>query len=237
MENQLRLILDPPRPALLNMAIDETLAESQKNPKSAPVLRLYFWEKPAYSIGYFQDAAQISNRFGCAKKKIPVVKRMTGGGAVFHDKDLTFSLCLRLPSPWIPRDTKSSYLKINEALRESFRKSHPKVEFADCKTIPSGRAKGERICFESPACYDLLLDGKKIVGASQRRQGDVMLYQSTVFFEEARGNLTDLILDGFKRKWGIEFLEEPLTEKELEHARKKENERRLLPGWFCDNSN
>jgi lipoate-protein ligase A len=227
----IRLIIDEPRSAALNMAVDEVLMESQRDPASIPVLRVYFWDKLSYSIGYFQSVAQTVKRFDCEKKKIPVVRRLTGGGLVAHNGDITFSLSLKNPNPFVPSETKSSYLKINEALWAGFRSSGSKIDFADCKTAaPLGRG-GERVCFEAPSCYDLLLDGKKVVGASQRRKDGLILHQSAVFMKGDPENLISQMLEGFREKWGVTFEERPLTEKELALAREKEKERYGLPEW------
>ncbi|MGH7197606.1 MAG: lipoate--protein ligase family protein [Candidatus Omnitrophota bacterium] len=227
----IRLILDPPRSASLNMAVDEILMGSQKDPASVPVLRIYFWDKLSYSIGYFQNVAQVVKRFNCKKKKITVVRRITGGGMVQHNGDITFSLSLRNPNPYVPSETKSSYLKINEALWAGFRKSGSKIDFADCKTAaPLGRG-GDRVCFEAPSCYDLLLGGKKVVGASQRRKNGLILHQSTVFMKGDREELISQMLEGFREKWDVTFEEGPLTEKELKKAREKEKERYGSAEW------
>jgi lipoate-protein ligase A len=213
------------------MAVDEVLMESQKDRALVPVLRIYFWDKLSYSIGYFQSVAQTVKRFDCEKKKIPVVRRITGGGLVAHNGDITFSLSLKNPNPFVPSETKSSYLKINEALWAGFRSSGSKIDFADCKTAaPLGRG-GERVCFEAPSCYDLLLGGKKVVGASQRRKDGLMLHQSAVFMKGDRKELISQMLEGFREKWGVTVEEKPLTERELEKAKEKEKERVGSPEW------
>ena len=231
MKQTIRLILDRARPASLNMAIDEVLMESQKDASCLPVLRIYFWEKAAYSLGYFQNVDVVVNRFRCAENDTDVVRRITGGGLVLHHEDLTFSLSLKNPNPFVPSETKASYLKINEALMAGLRKTYPGVDFADCKTVPSGRAGQERICFNAPSCYDLLLDGRKVVGASQRRRQGVLLHQSTVFIKEDRRVLTGLILEGFQKKWGVELIEAALTGEEIALAKKLEDERYSSREW------
>jgi lipoate-protein ligase A len=200
------------------MAVDEILMESQKK-NARPVLRIYSWERPSYSIGYFQSAPDIAKRFGCDKKNIPVVRRPSGGGVVFHDGDITFSLSLGNPNPFLTGDAKSSYLKINEALASGLRDMYAGLDFFDCRSVPSGRAGNGRVCFEEPACYDLLWKGKKVVGASQRRKKDAVLYQSSVALRGDREKIIACMLEGFRKKWSVTFEEAPLTEPELEKAR------------------
>ncbi len=217
-----RLILDPPRPAALNMSIDEMLMETQALPEAVPTLRFYSWAGPACSIGYFQNAAQIAERFQLTKKDIPVVRRITGGGLVFHGEDITFSITVKANNIFFSGSAKDAYLKVNEAVRAGLRPIFPEIDYADCKNIPSGRGKGDRICFEAPSCYDLLLHGKKIAGASQRRKNSVILYQSSIFLNGNEKTLRERLVDGFKENWKIDCFEKPLSETELLAARREE---------------
>lgn len=228
----MRLVLDGARRAPLNMAIDEILMESQRGPAVLPTLRFYSWSEPSCTMGYFQNLPEISKRLKLAEKKIRAVKRLTGGGLVIHGEDLTFSLTVQNPGPWMPADVKDSYLKVNEALRVGLEVLYPGIDYADCKNLPSARGKGERVCFEAPSCYDLLLKGKKIVGASQRRSEGALLHQSTVFLkEEKRGDLISAIVRGFEQKWGVSFEEISLSAAEVEAAEAKERQRYSSPEW------
>ena len=147
------------------MALDEMLMR-----RGEPALRFYRWSRPCVTTGYFEDIRRVARRFGRSGPELSVIRRITGGGSVQHGDDLTFSLVLRVGSPFFSSDVKSSYLKINEAVRIGLRDDYPRLDYADCKTVPSQSARQkERVCFESPSCYDLLLNGKKVLGASQRR--------------------------------------------------------------------
>ena len=114
---KMRLILDMAHSATFNMAADEFLTGQQSRSDQLPTLRIYFWNAPSISIGYFQDVAKTARRFQTGGKKPTVVKRITGGGLVQHGSDLTFSLILKKNNPFLPSDVKMSYLKVNEALR------------------------------------------------------------------------------------------------------------------------
>ena len=234
MIRRFRLILDRARAAAENMAIDEVLMESQSSPKNFPVLRIYSWEKPSISVGYFQNTARVAERFECAKKKIPLVRRITGGGTVLHGKDLTFSLALKNPNPFFSGEVKNSYFKINEALRKGLMDLYPNTYYADCRNVPSARGGGERICFEAPSCYDLLLEGKKVVGASQRRIAGTILHQATIFLDHDRSVLTERVLEGFRKELKIEFTEKALTAEELELAGRRRSERYSSKEWALE---
>jgi lipoate-protein ligase A len=227
-----RLILDPPREAAQNMALDEVLSRAQSETGAFPSLRFYGWDSPAVTVGYFEDVAKAAKRFQAKKNQLAVVRRLTGGGAVLHGKDLTFSLCLRLPSAHFPTDVKSSYLRINEAIRAGLKPAYPAIDFADCRTALSVSAsQKERVCFESLSCYDLLSGGKKILGASQRRIGRTMLHQSTLFLEDDPGKLAQRIIRGFRDLWKVEFVEQPLTPQEIRMAGDIQRKRYAAKDW------
>lgn len=197
-----------------------------------PIIRFYSWIRPAISAGYFQDIHTLASRFGARQKASQVVRRLTGGGMVFHGKDLTFSLVMKVSDPLIGGDVKASYLKINEALLAGLRELFEELDTADCRAVtPSGRGGGERICFEKPSCYDVLKRGQKVVGASQRRTNGVLLHQSAVFLEKQAQELEPLILKGFEKKWGAEFRQEPLSAMELQAAEENEKKRYGSPEW------
>ncbi len=223
----IRLIIDGPCSATLNMAVDEVLLEGQKVPGILPVLRFYRWNVPAVSIGYFQSVVRAAK----TSPGLPIVRRITGGGAVSHGCDLTFSFSAPVENIFIPRDVKDSYLKVNEAVMAGLRRAFPAADYADCRTVPSGRANDERVCFEAPSCYDLMLDGKKIVGASQRRKDGFLLHQSSILLRKEPDGLLPLLLEGFREKWRVEFKESGLTAEELEAARRKEAERYVSAEW------
>lgn len=208
------------------MAVDEMLLEAAR-----PTLRVYGWSAPACTLGYFQSVKDAVRRGGFGAKKIPVVRRLTGGGLVKHGKDLTFSLCLKEPNPYFSAGAKTSYLKINEVLLSAFKEIHPRMDYADCKNLSSDRSAQDRVCFDSPACYDLMLDGRKVVGASQRRRRGVILHQSSVFLDIPHGEIAALIRSAFERKWAVNFREKPLERRELEESGKKERERYSSEDW------
>ena len=214
-----RLILDEAREASLNMALDELLMR-----RGEAALRFYRWSRPSATIGYFDDVKTAARLFGRKGQEIPVIRRITGGGAVLHGEDLTFSLVLRVPAPFFENDVKSSYLKINEAVRVGLQSEIPSMDYADCKTVPSQSSKQkQRVCFEAPSCYDLLLDGKKVLGGSQRRTHGVMLHQSTLFLPQPTAGAEQKIREGFEKVWKVDFEDRAFSSEELAEAARAES--------------
>ncbi len=183
-----RLIVDAPASAAANMATDEMLLLGQGTADSLPTLRFYTWLEPCVSIGYFQSVEAFA--WGSQNAAQSIIRRITGGGAVQHGKDLTFSITATLPNPCIPSSVKDSYLKINEAVRVGLKPLYPMLDYADCRDVLSMRERQkDRICFEKPDCHDLLLKGKKILGASQRRIGNKFLHQSALYLDAPQETL------------------------------------------------
>ena len=230
---KIRLLLHGAQSAARNMATDEALLQTARgaNDPDAIVLRIYQWEEPAYSIGYFQKIETLKKFAASRGENFPIVRRMTGGGAVRHGQDLTFSLCARMPNPLIPSDVRESYLKINDALRAGFLTLEPALDFADCRSIPSGRAGVRALCFEAPSCFDLLLNGRKIVGASQRRVGGAVLYQSSILLNRDPRSMIEAMLNGFQKKWAVEFETSQLDAQESALVARVESERYESPDW------
>ncbi|MBN2562990.1 MAG: lipoate--protein ligase family protein [Phycisphaerae bacterium] len=88
-----RLLIDPPLPGPINMARDEALLMACTDPDAPPVLRFYAWSPPTISLGYFQDYAEYE-RLPPPAGDLPVVRRTTGGGAILHDLELTYSIVI-----------------------------------------------------------------------------------------------------------------------------------------------
>lgn len=161
------------RTASLNMALDEAILRQA----SCPVLRFYQWCQPSVSFGYFEKFAETSQRFvGEQGDSIVFVRRPSGGGAVDHRHDLTYSL-------FIPRDEEASHWRGDR----SYRWIHCCVLTAleqvgveaELQTAP--KEKSGNLCFENPVRYDLVNpQGQKIAGAGQRRSRSGLLHQGSI---------------------------------------------------------
>ncbi len=230
--SKFRLILDAPSDARHNMAVDEALMLGQGRPESIPTLRFYTWSENALSIGYFQSVDEFDKPGRDGAKPSSVVRRLTGGGVVRHGHDLTFSLAVTMPHPQIPSGVKDSYLRINEAVRIGLKKIYPALDYADCRDVKSMRERQkDRVCFEKPDCHDLLLSGKKILGASQRRIGNKFLHQSSLTLDQPYAVLIDHLIEGFRQAWKVEFQASVLTPEEIREASRIEQERYSDREW------
>lgn len=165
---KLSLLDDPfPRPAAMNMALDEALLLTA----GGPVLRIYRWSEPAVSFGYFGSLAEVRSLFPTR----PLVRRWTGGGIVDHAADWTYSLIFPAGTPAARLPTAESYRLIHGALAAALQDAGIPARLAE---NPASSAGGP--CFQRPVPSDVMLNGQKIAGAAQRRTRHGLLHQGSV---------------------------------------------------------
>jgi len=152
-----RLIIDNEKDAATNMAIDEAILKTRKT----PTLRFYQWKPAAVSVGYFQSIDQEINKEYCKKHNIDIVRRITGGGAVFHDKELTYSFICN--ESFVPTNIIKSYELI-------------------CGTIVKG-IRNLKINAEFHPINDILVNNKKISGSAQTRKNNTLLQHGTIIID------------------------------------------------------
>lgn len=163
--------------AAMNMALDECLLNWHSKGKIPPTLRFYGWSKPSLSIGYFQRARTI-NFDGIKRHHCEFVRRLTGGSAVLHDDELTYSLVISENDPGIPQSVTKAYYILSQGVLEGYKNLGIAAEFA----IPERELDKERsaICFEKPSFYEMVVDGKKICGNAQTRKNGIVLQHGSL---------------------------------------------------------
>ena len=174
----IRVLNDPPLDGPANMARDEALMTSVGTGRSPPTLRLYQWEKPTISLGYFQPFADYE-ALDPPAGTLAVVRRLTGGGARLHDLELTYSLSLPLDHVLLESGSKTLYETAHEAITAALRSLE--VEATQCgHTDDSTPTRGPFFCFERRHEYDLLIDGAKVAGSAQRRTHTAVLQHGSI---------------------------------------------------------
>lgn len=154
----LRRIDEPAIAAAANMARDEALLLGDTS-----ALRLYAWSPHAVSLGYFQARAD----FADLPQETPVVRRLTGGGAIFHGDEVTYALAL--PAGSLPADVEESYALLHDAVVAALDDISVSATRLRHGAAPGARAKS-RWCFFEPGRHDIVdAQGRKLVGSAQRR--------------------------------------------------------------------
>jgi lipoate-protein ligase A len=170
---------ESPHSAAMNMAIDEALLETAV----VPTVRFYRWRSPALSFGYFGKFSDVA--IYAAGRDL--VRRWTGGGIVFHGDDLTYSIVIPSGDPVFDESSIAIYEKIHRALADALNEVGGRAVVAG-GVDPGGFSAATRAavnasgynCFENPVRADVMMDGRKIAGAAQRRTRRGLLQQGSI---------------------------------------------------------
>ncbi|WP_153559184.1 lipoate--protein ligase family protein [Roseimaritima sediminicola] len=166
--------LDSPGGAAWNMAVDQALLQAVAG-GAAPTLRFYRWQEPTLSLGYFQSLADRVHH--AASAAAPVVRRCSGGGAILHDRELTYSLIVPIGDR-----TSSKVQDLVRRMHDSIRGAFALANISLASVADSGvAAEGSTfLCFQRRASEDLLCAGYKVVGSAQRRTAGAVLQHGSI---------------------------------------------------------
>ena len=174
----MRLLQDAPLDGPVNMARDEALMTRVGTGESAPTLRLYQWDPPTISLGYFQRYAEYE-ALPPPARDLPVVRRQTGGGAILHDLELTYSLTLPVDHPLLAKGSNRLYELMHDGIVACL--GELGVTASPCgHTDDSGPTRGPFFCFDRRHAYDVLIDGNKVAGSAQRRTRQAVLQHGSI---------------------------------------------------------
>ncbi|MDZ7611198.1 MAG: biotin/lipoate A/B protein ligase family protein [Candidatus Moranbacteria bacterium] len=230
------------------MAIDEAILRARIKNQVPNTLRFYTWAPPAITVGFFQDIEEEVDIEKVKKQGVDIVRRYTGGGAVFHNKEITYSLALTEKET--SRDVVKSYEKICAGLIEGLKMLGLKASFSPIN--------------------DILANGKKISGNAQTRKEGVILQHGTILLDvevekmfsllkvpdekikdkliknvkervtslkrETNGNLSaeeikQALTKGFEKVFGISFIQSGLIAEEIKTADRLYKEKYLSDAW------
>jgi lipoate-protein ligase A len=180
MTEPIRLIVDPPQGGSWNMSVDRALLESAAA-AAGPTLRIYQWQPATISLGYFQAAGH--RRSHPASRACPMVRRATGGGAIVHDVELTYSLALPRSSPW-----SSNHAQLFSLVHRTIIDCLRSLGVSGCQVFESDKRETRDepfLCFQRRASGDVVLNGSKIVGSAQRRLKDALLQHGSVLIGQS----------------------------------------------------
>ena len=155
-----------------NMGLDEALLRSSGSP---PTLRFYSWKPATLSLGYFQRFAEVP----AALDARAVVRRITGGGAIHHLNELTFSFACDLEHPLYACALGDSYARVHRAIAVALREYGIEAELRGERALLSDRA-GTGMCFHASTALDLVWNERKGVGSAQRRSGGRVLHHGSI---------------------------------------------------------
>lgn len=175
-----------------NMAVDECLLNWHSEGKIPPVIRFYEWVPAGLSVGYFQKTKNKIDLNAIHNHGFQLVRRLTGGRAVLHNDELTYSVIVSEDHPDMPRSVKEAYLILSKGLLNGFQRLGIQAEFA----IPEGKLSTTQsaVCFEEPSWYELIVDNKKAAGSAQTRKKGVILQHGSLPLTVDNDLLYDLFI-------------------------------------------
>lgn len=249
-----RLIIDPPLEGAFNMGCDYAIMKSVSRGDSSSTLRFYRWKKPTVTIGYFQILEDEVDVGECARSGVDTIRRVTGGGAVYHDLEITYSLAAPLSGGLVHGTVLDSYRRICEPIVQALRSFGIEAAYAPVN--------------------DILAGSKKISGSAQTRREGVLLQHGTILMglrrermfrclrispeklagrgvtapaegvgsledllgkraltEGFHGELIDALSRSFAEAFDIEFTDAGITPREREEALAIERDVFLNPRW------
>ena len=179
--NAVRLIQSGLCDAATNMAVDEALFLSYGQAASHPVLRLYGFDPAAFSVGQSQAVQEILNAQACRDDGIGIVRRPTGGGILFHDDEVTYSLILSQKDIGPSLGVKESFETITSFLIDAYGALGLQADFAkNINPDPGACHDVAGFCLSRKELYDILVYGKKLGGNAQKRRKNVILQHGSI---------------------------------------------------------
>ena len=216
-----RLIKDSYHTGFMNMAIDEAIMIAHREGLVPPTIRFYQWSPPAVSLGYFQDLQKEIDVDVCQDMGIDIVRRPTGGKAVLHDKELTYSFIIRENHPLVNNSILETYKKISGGMIRGLSYIGVMAELVPLREKPEiHHSDFKSICFSVPSQYEVQVEGKKIVGSAQVRKREIVLQHGSLLIELEKDKLFSVfnfpsaqIRERFKKRFNATSLEEILKRK------------------------
>lgn len=185
-----RLLVTPPANGAENMALDEALMDRARE-TGEWVLRVYSWNVPTISLGRNQSARGRYNLDRVHELSLDVVRRPTGGRAILHDREITYSVTAPVGDAG---DLRESYHRINRLLLSALQSLGVAATIANPATRSA--VPGMAPCFDEPAAGELTLDGRKLAGSAQWRSEDALLQHGSILVADDQSLLATLALDG-----------------------------------------
>ena len=219
-----------PDSAAMNMALDEALLEHA----TVPSIRFYQWYSPALSFGYFGNF----NEVAMYEHERDLVRRWTGGGIVFHGDDLTYAIVVPANDPVFVESSMTIYEKIHRALADALNRigKHAVVaESVDPRShggavapTRTGIGDASYSCFANPVRADVMLNGRKIAGAAQRRMRRGLLQQGSIQGVDLENDLAER----FAHALSVNCSENEISKEILDRARELAQQKYNVDCWL-----
>ena len=174
-----------------NMAADEAILEHIGRGEAVPTLRLYAWDPPCLSLGQGQPFADVDTA-RLEERGWDVVRRPTGGRAILHTDEITYSIIAPADEPRVVGSILESYNRMSVALLEAVKALGLPVEIKE-DTGPN-RETPNPVCFEVPSAYEITVNGKKLIGSAQARRKEGVLQHGSLPLTGNLARITEVLV-------------------------------------------
>jgi len=188
-----RVIADAPRSGAANMARDEAILDAVEDGLALPTLRYFRWSPRCLSLGAFQSATEEVDERACARAAVEIVRRPTGGRAILHDCELTYSVAAPVRVLGSGSSVLASYRRISAALIAGLRKLGLAAALAPPRRNPIPLTERSPACFDAPSDYEVLVGERKLIGSAQMRRGGYLLQHGSLLIRFAPDPLLALL--------------------------------------------
>jgi lipoate-protein ligase A len=172
-----RLLITPPARGAWNMALDEAILEHIGRGESIPTLRLYAWDPACLSLGHAQPFADV-DMARLHERGWEVVRRLTGGRAILHTDEITYSVIAPTDEPRLAGTVLESYNRLAQALLLAVQELNLPVEMKEGTTQNGPNLNP--VCFEVTSSYEITVNGKKLIGSAQARKKEGVLQHGSL---------------------------------------------------------
>ncbi len=184
-----------------NMAVDERLAQLLEAGALDVAFRVYSWDPPCVSVGRFQNPVAEVDVDMASREGVSVVRRPTGGRAVWHHRELTYCLVAREDNSLVSGDVKGSFRKVSVPLLEGLKSMDIAAEVTSGEPTPEGKRVAGNPCFTTAGAYEIAVGGRKLVGSAQVRRNGVLLQHGSLLFHNDQARLLDFFPGPQTTQW------------------------------------
>ncbi|MBI2303788.1 MAG: lipoate--protein ligase family protein [Chloroflexi bacterium] len=175
-----------------NMAVDEAVMETHRRGLVSPTLRFYGWSPPCLSVGYFQSVTRDILLHRCQEAGVTLVRRPTGGRAVLHWGELTYSLVVAEDDPRLAGGVLAAYRRVSSAIAQGLSTLGVTPQLRE-PWHHRGPPARNGACFHSTSVYELTVAGRKLVGSAQLRRDGVLLQHGSLLWKDEGQEILSLL--------------------------------------------
>ena len=202
--------------AVFHMALDDAILQAVERGESPPTFRLFEWEPPAITIGHSQKLEEVLEYERCVRDGVEVTRRLTGGRAVYHERELAYSVIGALPDARFGTTVTDAYREICRIILDAFASLGFAASWSRGMRVAVRMEEGigPAPCFLSASRYEITMEGKKVAGSAQRRIGSVFLQQGSILTGPGHERIVRYLRGVYAGQIGVRMIREKSVDME-----------------------